>query len=109
MTPFYWNLKGASHENQFGQIWYQKKDLEKLEVRGWLIKFTGPRARSSDRYSSVSGVNNAFEFDSNPSEDRQQIHWPSSEAGGEFVGGHPKAADKKSCSLRPSEDRQQIY
>ena len=38
------SLKGASHEIDFGQICYQKKDLEKLEVRGWFIKSTGPRA-----------------------------------------------------------------
>ena len=33
-------LKGASHEIELGQIWYQKKDLEKLEVRGWVLKST---------------------------------------------------------------------
>ena len=27
-------LKGASHETEMGQIWYQKKDLEKLELHG---------------------------------------------------------------------------
>jgi len=76
MLSAQWNtqedtLKGASHENQFGQIWYQKKDLEKLEVRGLVFKSTDAQARSYERFSSVCGVNNAFEFDSNPSEDRQ--------------------------------------
>ena len=64
-TKCIFRLKGASHKIDFGQILYQKKDLQKLEVREWLIKSTGPRARSYDRFSSVSGVNNAFEFDSN--------------------------------------------
>jgi len=27
-------LKGVSHEIDMGQIWYQKKDLEKLELHG---------------------------------------------------------------------------
>ena len=27
-------LKGASHEIEMGRIWYQKKDLEKLKLRG---------------------------------------------------------------------------
>jgi len=27
-------LKGAWHEVLFGQIWYKKKDLKKLELRG---------------------------------------------------------------------------
>ena len=35
------HLKGASHEIELGKIWYQKKDLEKLEVRGWVVKSTG--------------------------------------------------------------------
>jgi len=30
-------LKGASHETEMGQIWYQKKDLEKLELRRYLL------------------------------------------------------------------------
>ena len=34
------NLKGAYHEIELGQIWYKKKDLEKLEVRGWVLKST---------------------------------------------------------------------
>ena len=72
---------GASHEIDFGQIWYQKKDLEKLEVRGLFIKLADARARSYEGFSSVSGVYLAFEFYSNPWEDHQQIHWRSSEAG----------------------------
>ena len=34
------SLKGASHEIELRQIWYQKKDLEKLEQRGWVQKST---------------------------------------------------------------------
>ena len=39
-------LKGASHEIEMGQIWYQKKDLEKLELRGKVIVSTDACARS---------------------------------------------------------------
>ena len=46
-----------------------------------IIQSTDVRARSYERFSSLSGVNNAFEFDSKPLEDHQQIHWRSSEAG----------------------------
>ena len=38
----------------------RKKDLEKLEVRGWFIKLADGRARSYERFSSVSGVYLAF-------------------------------------------------
>jgi len=31
------NLSGASSEIEFGRISYQKKDLEKLELRGWFL------------------------------------------------------------------------
>ena len=64
-------LIGASHEIEMGRIWYLKKDLQKLEVRRLFLKLTDAQERSYDRFSSVCGVNNAFEFDSNPSEDRQ--------------------------------------
>ena len=83
-----------------------------LTTRDKLIKNSRLLKNDQNKYLqqlSKVQVNNAFEFDSNPSEDRQQIHWRSSEAGGEFVGGLPNAADKKSCSLRPSDDRQQIH
>ena len=36
MKPtIYTGLKGASHEIEMDRIWYQMKDLEKLELRGW--------------------------------------------------------------------------
>ena len=38
------SLKGASHEIELSQIRYQKKDLEKLELRGWVP--TGTNART---------------------------------------------------------------
>ena len=63
-------LKGASHEIEMGRIWYQKKELEKIEVR----VSVDAHARSYERFSCISGVYLAFELDSNPSEDRQQIH-----------------------------------
>ena len=62
-----------------GQIWYQKKNLEKIEVRGYFMM--SAHARSYERFLCPIGVYLAFEFDSNPSEDRQQIYWRSSEAG----------------------------
>jgi len=37
------NLKGASHEIEVSQIWYLKKDLEKLELRGWVPTRTKAR------------------------------------------------------------------
>ena len=74
-------------------FWYQKKDLGKLEVRIKFIKSTDVFARSYEHFSYVNSVYLDFVFDSNPSEDHQQIHWRSSEAGGEFDGGLPKAAD----------------
>ena len=100
-----------SHEIDFGQIWYQKKDLEKLEVRRWFIKLADARARSYERFSSVSGVYLAFEFDSNPSEDRQQIHWRSSEAGKNWMAVFRRPLMKTFFSpvvSNPSEDRQWI-
>jgi len=39
-------LKGAWHEILTVVCWYQKKDLEKLEQRGWVLKSTDARARS---------------------------------------------------------------
>ena len=39
-------LKGASPQIEIGCIWYQKKDLEKLEVRGWFRVLTDARAQS---------------------------------------------------------------
>jgi len=38
-------LKGASHEIELGQIWYQKKDLETLEQRGYILALTEVCAR----------------------------------------------------------------
>ena len=42
-------LKGATHEIEMGQIWYQKKDLEKLELRGWVPTLTSARTQIYER------------------------------------------------------------
>jgi len=34
------SLKGVSHKIEMGQIWYQKKDLEKLELHGYILALT---------------------------------------------------------------------
>ena len=49
-------LKGASHEIEFGQIWYQKKDLEKLELRGWVPMLSDARAHYNKHNSSFSAI-----------------------------------------------------
>ena len=64
-----------------GQIWYQKKDLGKLEVGGLFILSVDAHARSYEHFSCISSVYLAFEFDSSPLEDCQQICWRSSETG----------------------------
>ena len=38
-------LKGASHEIEMGRIWYQKKDLEKLELRGYISSLSEARVQ----------------------------------------------------------------
>ena len=43
------SLKGASHEIPMGQIWYQMKDLEKLELRGYIFALTATCIREIKR------------------------------------------------------------
>ena len=70
-----------------------------------------------------SGVDFPFEFDWNPSKDRQQISWISyctledrqqihhrlRKTANEFFGGLPKGAENNSFYQRPLEDRLQIH
>jgi len=44
------HLKGDSHEIEMGQIWYQKKDLEKLELHGYILAVTKACARRYERF-----------------------------------------------------------
>ena len=44
-------LKGASHEIEMGRIWYQKKDLEKLELRRYIGALTEVCALKYERFS----------------------------------------------------------
>ena len=49
-------LKGASHEIEFGRIWYQKNDLEKLALRGWVPIVSGARAHYNKQITCFSAI-----------------------------------------------------
>ena len=72
-------LKGASHEIEMGRIWYQKKGLEKLEVRGYFIMSVDAHARSYERLSSPA----VFIWPSNLTQTLRKT-------ANKFVGGLPK-------------------
>ena len=48
-------LKGASHEIEMDCIWYQKKDLEKLELCGLVILLTDVHLKSFLQIMHFSG------------------------------------------------------
>ena len=89
-----------------GRIWYQKKDLEKLEVRGWFIKSTDAFTRSYERFSCPSGVYLVFKFDSNLKNGVAVFRRPLIKAfflcalrktANKFVGGLPKPESNLTC------------
>ena len=55
-------LKGASHEIEIGQIWYQKKELEKLELRRYILALTEVCARRYKHFLCFPASILPFEF-----------------------------------------------
>jgi len=55
-------LKGASHEIEMGRIWNQKKDLEKLELRGWVRLLIAAMAEPEPWFLVTGGAGAVFEL-----------------------------------------------
>ena len=73
------------------------------------MSFTVHRCTSAKlrEFFEPQRFNNAFEFDSNPSEDRQQIHWRSSEAGVNLLAVFRRPLIKRVvlCALRKTANK----